>query len=201
MRSNPSLRPMAMTALLGIVLLSISGCSGQGSARPERRHGANSPPSRLTVGKPLPDVMLAKPGGGTASLLESAHGQVLLVDVWATWCGPCKFVAPHIQALHNRFKERGFTAIGVMTDDNASEIGDRVLAEEKPVYPQLFDDARRHLDEAWGEPSGIPILVLVDRDGTVLRVDTGAGDIGGLQRAVEAAVRGQKLPESGGQTQ
>ncbi len=201
MNPKSNRRQSAVAALAAVALLLLVGCGNQGPAGREAHRGPKQLPSKLTVGKPLPDVMLTKPDGGQVSLLQSANGQVLLVDVWATWCGPCKFAAPHIQALHNRFKERGFTAIGVMVDDNATEIGARVLAEEKPVYPQLFDDARRHLDEAWGEPAGIPIFVLVDRDGTVLRVDTGVGDLGGLQQAAEAAVRGQTLPAAGGATQ
>lgn len=176
-----------------LALLSLLGCGGEDS--PGRRR-KSPPPSGLEIGQPLPDVVLGQPAGGTMSLRTLAAGKVLLVDVWATWCGPCKFAAPHIQALHNKFRDREFTAVGVMVDDDATAIAAEVLEKERPVYPQLLDDGGARLGDAWGTSGSIPIFVLAGRDGKVLRIDTGIGDLPGLQAAVEAAVRGQEQPQA-----
>lgn len=188
------------TVVAAILLATVVACGGAapgpGAGRaPQAGSGAAG---GLVVGELLPDLLLGDGGGGKKSLREMSAGKVLLVDVWATWCVPCRMTAPHIQALHNRFRERGFTAIGIMVDDEASRIGPKVVADERPVYPQLFDDGQSELTRAWGGTPGLPFFVLVDRDGKVLRADLGASDLEGLKRAVEAAVRGQAPPTAPG---
>lgn len=188
---------MTRFAALVIALLVLAGC-GSNTPEPGRAARASRPaPAELAIGQPLPDVLLPELGRPRQSLRDLAQGKVLLVDVWAAWCGPCKVAAPHLQAMYNRFRDRGFLTVGVMVDDNATSIAPEVLAEAKPVYPQFIDEGQKVIGEAWGLTASLPLFVLVDRDGKVLRVDTGLGEFKALQAAVEAAVRGQSAPAEG----
>ena len=69
------------------------------------------------VGKAAPDFEIKKASGVYASRLAALKGQVVLLDFWATWCGPCMASLPHLQELHERFGKRGLRVVGVTSDD------------------------------------------------------------------------------------
>ena len=135
--------------------------SGTGAARLARRHDTTR---GLQPGKPMPPFSFAPIGGDGAPVTNGTFtGAPYLVDVWATWCVPCRALQPRLEELFARHGER-VTFLGVSID------------EAPPAHPTPWKQAHatREAMTAWiGEPAlPIPTLVLVDREGII--VATGA---------------------------
>jgi thiol-disulfide isomerase/thioredoxin len=154
-----------------------AGCGG--------RRAADCPERELVKrGDVVSDMTVVGLDGKATPMKSLIGGKVALIDVWATWCQPCKLAMPHLQALHNQYKDQGFVVVGVMTDANATKIGSGYMKSNPVSYPVVLDDDGASFDCAWGTVTGIPLMVLVDREGKVLEVFQGTGDIGVLQRRV-----------------
>ena len=150
MMKSLSLRSLLFVAVaLGLVLA--TACDMPKPARP-----------LVQAGETVPEMTLLTPTGEETRISEVIGGKVALVDVWATWCAPCIAAMPRLQALHNRYKDRGFTVVGIMTDGNASSIAEDYLAKKRASYPMLVDDDGASFVSSWGQIAGIPLLVLVD---------------------------------------
>lgn len=107
---------------------------------------------------------------GSAFDPKTLAGKVVLVDFWATWCGPCLEEIPNILAQYDRYHDKGFEVLAISLDETREEL-DAFLAEKKLPWPILFsgagfDDpvARRY------GVNGIPQLILIGRDGNVLSI-------------------------------
>lgn len=181
MLPRPSRSTVVRTASLALLLLAaLSVATGCGS-----RRSADCPERELVKqGDVVSDMTVVGLDGKATPMKTLIGGKVALVDVWATWCQPCKLAMPHLQALHNQFKDQGFVVVGVMTDANATRIGTGYMKDNPVSYPVVLDDDGASFDCAWGTVTGIPLMVLVDRDGKVLEVFQGTGDIGTLQRRI-----------------
>jgi thiol-disulfide isomerase/thioredoxin len=105
---------------------------------------------------------------GTAVSLEKLKGKIVVVDFWATWCGPCMAMAGEMVEMNNEYGPKGLQMIGVSLDQNRAAL-ERVVKEQKFDWPQQFDG--KGWDNAvwkeWGE-RGIPFTVLISPKGTVL---------------------------------
>jgi thiol-disulfide isomerase/thioredoxin len=101
---------------------------------------------------------------------DDFKGQFVLLDFWATWCGPCKAELPHVAAAYEKLRARGFEVVGVTLDDTQHVAADRVTrfaAEQKMTWPQVYADAAS-IAQRFGV-SGIPAAFLVDgTTGTIL---------------------------------
>lgn len=119
--------------------------------------------------------------------LAQQRGKVVLVDFWASWCGPCRQAIPHYQALRQEFAAKGFEVIGVDVDQNPRD-GAAALKSLQPDYPQAADPHGRIA--AQYDLPGMPAAYLLDRRGTVRRVQTGfdQNDIEPLRQAVAQLV-------------
>jgi thiol-disulfide isomerase/thioredoxin len=119
--------------------------------------------------------------------LAQQHGKVVLVDFWASWCGPCKQAIPHYQALRQEFAAKGFEVIGVDVDQDPAD-GAAALKALHPDYPQV-QDAQGRIAGLY-DPPGMPTAYLIDRHGTVRRVQVGFDqkDIEPLRQAVAQLV-------------
>jgi peroxiredoxin len=93
--------------------------------------------------------------------LKSLRGKVVLVNFWATWCPPCRKELPDLQALYDRFKERGFVILGISDEDYAKV--QPFVAEHKMTYPVLLDPGRK-VNKLY-EIQGIPRSLIYDRNG------------------------------------
>jgi cytochrome c biogenesis protein CcmG/thiol:disulfide interchange protein DsbE len=90
-------------------------------------------------------------------VFSSTKGKVVLVDFWATWCGPCKVEIPEFVDMYSRYKDKGLEVVGVAMD-----------AEYKMNYPILIGAGADGVLRAWGV-SGLPTTFIVSRDGMVCR--------------------------------
>jgi cytochrome c biogenesis protein CcmG/thiol:disulfide interchange protein DsbE len=139
-----------------------------------------------TVGETAPEFMLDSLGGGHVSMAE-LRGRVLLLDFWATWCGPCRVSMPHLEALEREFAARGLKVIGLTWND--TEDPAPFLKEQGVTYSIVRGDS---VAGAFGiDRSGVPTLFVVDRAGRVKDFFIGYGGDASdraLRRAVEAAL-------------
>src|SRR5476649_2856562 len=126
--------------------------------------------------------------GGQPSGLSAYKGQVVMVNFWATWCGPCQQEMPLLDQMYKKYKPAGFTLIGVNVDKDAPPV--KLLLERKPVtFPVLLDPASQvskayHVDE-------MPSTVLIDRKGNVRFLHRGykPGDENEYQDRIRQLIR------------
>jgi len=96
--------------------------------------------------------------------LKDLHGQVVLVNFWATWCPPCRKEMPDLEALYQRFAQRGLVILAI-SDEDAAKV-EPFIAEHKVTYPILLDPGRK-VNELF-QVEGIPKSFLYDRNGSMV---------------------------------
>lgn len=148
------------------------------------------PPGSLTIGSPAPDWELPTATGEKVNL-KSLRGKVVVLDFWASWCGPCRIAMPHMQKLHERFKNDPVVVYGVNCRERAGGI-EKALAfvkEKGFTYPQLID-ANGQVANAF-RVGGIPRFYVIDPDGKILHTSAGAGPQleQVLSQVIESAVK------------
>jgi peroxiredoxin len=112
---------------------------------------------------PAPGFDLEAKGGGRVAL-EDLKGQVVMVNFWATWCGPCREEMPKLEALYERYGDLGFTLLGVNVEEDASG-ADAFLADTPVSFPILFDPENK-VSELF-DVVAMPSTVLIDRSGNL----------------------------------
>jgi peroxiredoxin len=109
---------------------------------------------------------------GKSVNLSAYKGKVLLVDFWATWCGPCKVEIPGFVDLYTRYRAQGFEIVGVLVDDQIAKA--KPFAQQyKMNYPVLDGDKRDDVKDAFGPLWGLPTAFLIGRDGKICRKHSG----------------------------
>jgi len=100
-------------------------------------------------------------------------GKVVLIDFWATWCGPCIGEIPNLKKLYNQSHSRGFEIVGISLDDDRAAL-ETYLKENQITWPQHFDGQgwRNKFAVEYGINgiNGIPAMWLLDKDGNVINV-------------------------------
>ena len=130
--------------------------------------------------KPAPAFAIEKVAGPHAAALKDLKGQVVVVEFWATWCGPCRSTMPTLSAWQKKYGAQGLRVVGISAETR--EAIDEFLAargKEAPAYTILRDDGGK-VSSAYAVPA-IPTLVVIDRAGVVRFAEVGAG--GNLDQA------------------
>jgi peroxiredoxin len=121
------------------------------------------------AGQQAPDFAL-KSSTGENMRLSEYRGDVVMINFWATWCGPCQQEMPHLDALYSRYQRVGFNLLGVNVDVDTGRAMDMI--EDLGVnFPVLFDP-RGEVSKLYGV-SSMPFTIIVDREGTVRYVHDG----------------------------
>lgn len=131
-------------------------------------------------GKPAPAFALEDLNGKKVSL-ASYRGKAVLINFWATWCGPCKIETPWLIELRNQYAEQGFEILGVSADDLDKGDPQRLSDDKKEIahfaqqmhipYPVLIDG--NSLSHEYGGLDSLPTSFFVDRQGNVVETQLG----------------------------
>jgi thiol-disulfide isomerase/thioredoxin len=157
-------RSTAIAAVCGLVLLAASTVAGAQAAAPA--------PAPVAIGRALPDVLMAGLNGPHRSI-SSYRGRPLIINVWASWCGPCRAEAASLERL--AWSEAGgrYDVIGISTDDDRNAAA-KWLAHSNATISHYIDSAPSWTLEHMLGASTIPVTVLVDANGRVVERFRGA---------------------------
>jgi thiol-disulfide isomerase/thioredoxin len=123
------------------------------------------------VGKPAPMQFTLKDMDGVDVKLTSFSGKVIILNFWATWCGPCRLEIPSLIELQKQYSN-DLVVLGVSIDDTPEKL--RPYAKEFKVnYPLLVGNGRQDFQDAYGPFYGIPVSVFVGRDGKITKKHSG----------------------------
>lgn len=164
-------RNAALGAALAAGIVFASGCGG----RPER-----SAPAGPAGPDPFLAVVAEDPHGRALRFADFAD-KVRVIDVWASWCGPCRMTIPELNALYERYRGRGLVVVGVSVDDQPAAVIE--FQKQVPVrYPTVMFNPP--LAQRIGEPSSIPTTFVVDRRGVVVKTFVGYVDAATLEAEI-----------------
>ena len=183
-------------ALALVVSLGVLASRGHTQARLAEQAPAGGPAPLTAVGEhlPAPDFTLTTLSGTSLSLAD-LRGKVVLLNFWATWCGPCRKEMPAIEALYQRYKDRGLEVLAISLDKLSTAVVEAFVKEMGVTY-------RVALDPAWATARtyavrAVPATFLIDRAGNVVLRELGERDW--MEEAKQRAVEGL-LQASGADT-
>ena len=130
-----------------------------------------------------PEFALKDADGKTVHLSDY-RGKVVLLDFWATWCGPCKIEIPWFKEFQRRYKDKGFEVIGVSMDDDGWEAVKPFAAEMGINYRIVIGNDSTA--DAYGGVSALPTTFVIDRKGKIAAVHVGVVSKGDIQDGIEA---------------
>ena len=154
---------------IALVVLLLAALMGGGCSRkaegPAGDTAAPAPATAAEVGKPMPQYS-AKWLDGSQFNLAAERGNVVLLNLWATWCGPCRFEIPELQQMHEKFSAQGFKVIGVSVDEGSANMVKNFVDEQKVTYPVAHDPEGRLA--GLFDTTVLPTSVIIDRTGKVV---------------------------------
>lgn len=122
---------------------------------------------KTAEGMPYIDIAGTDAEGKPIALSDFVgKGNYVLMDMWASWCGPCIGEIPNLARLHNKYKDKGLTVIGVFVSDKQENLK-RAINSEGVTWPQIFDKENKSTLQYGVD--GIPHIILFSPDGTILK--------------------------------
>ena len=129
-------------------------------------------------GQPLPDLELPDAEGVVRRVSDFIRpGHYTLVEIWASWCMPCRGEIPFVRRAYDRYHRKGFDVLYVSIDSDAGN-WKQALGEEKMPWPQLLDTGRTSFTTY--ETSAVPTSILVDGEGRICRLNARGGWLDGV---------------------
>ena len=178
--------PALIAATLVVAACLFTGCSNEtvraASVKPDKER------------KDAPEFTL-KDADGKLVHLADYKGKVVLLDFWATWCGPCKIEIPWFMDMQRKNKDRGFEVIGVSMDDEGWEVVKPFLADLQVNYRVVIgNDTTAQL---YGGVDALPTTFLIDRSGKIAAVHIGLASKKDFEDGIEQLLQ---APADGGIT-
>ena len=183
---------MKKIVVLLVAVLAVAGCKRGETATQTRGSGdkkADTPATAtgVEVGTRLPEYSAMNLDGSKFEL-ASRKEKVVLLNIWATWCGPCRIEIPELQRIHNQYASKGFEVVGVSVDDGDVQVVREFVAEQKMTYPIVLDPQGNLANTL--QASMLPTSIMLDRDGKIVWKHIGlieANDAA-LKEAIEKAL-------------
>jgi len=170
-------------AVCGVVLIAV-GFTYFGGAGSGGRFGTG--PGSL-AGAPAASYVVARLGGGEDAL-DRHRGKVLIVNLWASWCGPCRSETPALERVYEEARARGLLVIGINEGESSERAG--AFAREFGLqYPILLDEDQRY-GRAYAA-LGLPTTLVVDRNGRIVSGHDGEMTLAEMRAAIAPLLRAQ----------
>jgi thiol-disulfide isomerase/thioredoxin len=166
------------------VVLVPNGAGQVGQAQGGQAQGDTEQPSLR--GKAAPAFVLSTLDGKKVSLSDY-RGRAVLVNFWATWCGPCKVEMPWFEEFQKQYAGQGFVILGLADDVDAGKDAIRKVAQKTGVtYPILLTDGK--VQKAYGGVDVLPMSFYVDRNGVVVEETAGLGPKDEIEAHIKKAI-------------
>ena len=120
---------------------------------------------------PAPEFTLPQKGGGTIDLAKY-KGQVVMLNFWASWCGPCRTEMPFLEGIYSKYNKLGFTLVGVNVEPDSKAADDWLKASPVPVTFPVGYDTKSMVSKLY-DVTGMPSTVIVDRKGNLRYIHHG----------------------------
>jgi cytochrome c biogenesis protein CcmG/thiol:disulfide interchange protein DsbE len=170
-----------VAAILGVV-----ACSPSKPAKPLVREDSKR--------QHAPDFAL-KDADGRLVHLADYKGKVVLLDFWATWCGPCKIEIPWFQEFQRKYKDRGFEVVGVSMDDDGWKVITPFVQMKKINYRVVLGDDKT--GDLYGGLEALPTTFVIDRSGRIASVHVGLAGKKDFSDAIEKLLDDPAVPANG----
>jgi thiol-disulfide isomerase/thioredoxin len=191
-------------SLFLIALMLASGCSKKPEAQASSQSASSQRPSapgrslsnvskvisvQRNEGKKVADFSWTGENGTKVTFAEFSKENVVLINFWATWCGPCKRELPDLIALHNEYNDNGVKIIGISVDRDGDVLGlvRDFVAQANLTYTIVIDDGE--LEAAFGGIRGIPTSFFVNKNGEIVKKMIGLQSKETFQAALTAAAQ------------
>jgi peroxiredoxin len=135
--------------------------------------------------KPADLSFKVKDMDGKEVSLAALKGKVILLDFWATWCGPCKVEIPGFVELQTKYKDQGLQVLGFSVDDPVEKLKP-FATQYKMNYPVLVGRDRNDVQDAYGPLWGIPTTVVIGRDGKICKRHMGMATKEQFEKEIKA---------------
>ena len=155
-----------------------------------RRSGPEAPP---ILGKttPAPDFTLEKLDGGSLKLSD-LRGKAVLLNFWATWCGPCKIETPWLVEMQNQYGSQGLQVVGVAMDDSGKDEIAKFAKDMGVNYPVLL--GKEAVGDEYGGVPGLPESFFIGRDGKIVDRIIGLKGRADIEDSIKKALSTQASP-------
>jgi thiol-disulfide isomerase/thioredoxin len=178
----------ALTAITLAFLMSaaLAGAQTSSSASPTVKQKGNKSMSGPGPSGLAPDFTLPSFDGETVHL-AGYRGKAVLLNFWATWCGPCKILTPWFVDLQNQYGPQGLQTIGVALDEDATRVELGEFADKMRVnYPLLIGNEK--MAETYGGLPALPETFFIGRDGTMVGKIVGLQGKGEIEELIKKAL-------------
>jgi len=171
-----------VAASVAAALVLASGCAKRGPGE----HGGAPAANAGAVGSAAAPYALADLQGKTVKNSDFL-GKVVILDFWATWCGPCKAEIPHLIALQDKYKDQGLEIVGISLDEGGANDVKPFAEERKINYTMLLADGGPSSQTAkdYGGITGIPTTFVIDKKGTIVKKYLGYTDPEVFEAAIQ----------------
>ena len=166
---------------VALLLLTAGGCTSDGET-------AGNAGGRVEVGLPAPSYTTVSLDGDSVSLAQQ-RGKVVLLNIWATWCHPCRTEIPELRAIHGRYRDRGLELVGVSVDTDGTDETIRTFMKDFQMTFPIWRDPDERISTQF-LAVGVPATFLIDKQGILRWRKTGpiAPNDTSLTAAIERAL-------------
>lgn len=166
--------------VLAVAISGVTNCSGSGAKNTSESESNTEAVKKNSAYPPIPakvDQAEMKNLDGSVSKVADRRGKVVLLNMWATWCGPCRAEMPALVKMQDEFRDKGFEIIGLNTDDgDTREMVDEFAKEMKLNYTLVWAPTNMQTELLKvSKFGGIPQSFLIDRDGKLRGIFKGGG--------------------------
>ncbi len=157
--------------ILVFVSLVFTGCTATQPNNPTNNQNTNN--TTNSTREIAPDFSW-KDTKGNVVKLSNLKGKVVLIDFWATWCGPCRMTIPHVEAIYEKYKDKGVEVLGVNLDQGNVEKVQQFIKDYGMKY-LVIADPNSNVASLYGVNS-IPRFFIVDKNGRIAKIIIGYKD-------------------------